>query len=373
MNQTPWIGRTALPQTGPDIMVQPYRTGYETPQPRRSSYDHRSASPMPAPAPSRRHSQRAPQPSAPVQHPAWLQRAINSGYRLDPNGDRRYANPPLLSSDNNRSWTLDAQNAGYNIDTERMIIIPPRPEHQRRPSAASHDDGYSTTPEAGSIPSSRQRRGSDAMSRPTTPAATAPAPRRGILKRIFSTNDRAASTPPTEGRPRSGSQNRARPILHIPESEKMNYALHWQLLPYNAQSGKPRMYYDIRFPAEYASHVHDGQGHFPISRRELEKPATKKNLSYMTFTAWDLPIFDIEVHRHEGVRVCDVLERVYEHYQLVLTRTEKTLHRDRVERAQWYYEDRVRQELQRDPSYVDQVIVQPLSYHDFGLAQLCVP
>ena len=141
---------------------------------------------------------------------------------------------------------------------------------------------------------------------------------------------------------------------HVPTGEKMDYALHWQLLPYNAQSGKPRMYYDIRFPAEYASHVHDGQGHFPIARKELEKPATKKNLPYMTFTAWDLPIFDIEVHRHEGVRVCDVLERVYEHYQLVLTRTEKALHRDRVERAQPYYEERVRHERQRDPLYVDQ-------------------
>ncbi|KZV60882.1 hypothetical protein PENSPDRAFT_322306 [Peniophora sp. CONT] len=182
--QTPWMGRTRLPQTGPDIMIQPYRTGYETPPaPRRSSYDHRSASPMPGATTSRRPSQRASQTSPAVQHPPWLQRAIDSGYRLDPSADRRNANPPLLSSDNNRSWTLDAQNADYTIDTQRMVIIPPRPSHQRHVSDTSHGDGYSTSPEAASVSASRQRRGSDAVPRATTPATTAPAPRRGILKR----------------------------------------------------------------------------------------------------------------------------------------------------------------------------------------------
>ncbi|VDC00987.1 unnamed protein product [Peniophora sp. CBMAI 1063] len=165
--------------------------------------------------------------------------------------------------------------------------------------------------------------------------------------------DRAASS---ALRPGSDSQNRGRTILQVPENERMDYALHWQLLPKHQAkftSKKPRMHFDIRFPAEYASHVPDGKGHTPISRIYFEKPATMKNLSCMTFTNCNLPMFDIEVHRHEGVRVCDVLERVYEHYQLVLTRAEKRAHPERVERAQWYYEDRVRTELRLDPAYVD--------------------
>ncbi|KZV66140.1 hypothetical protein PENSPDRAFT_755931 [Peniophora sp. CONT] len=178
-------------------------------------------------------------------------------------------------------------------------------------------------------------------------------PPKGILKRIFS--DRPPSTRPTDTRPTgSASQtSQGRPILHIPESQKMDYALHWQLLPFNAASGKPRLYFDIRYAAEYATHVRDGQGHFNIPRRELEKLATKKGLPDMTFCAWDLPIFDIEVHRPDGVRVCDVFERMYENHQLVLTRTEKALHRDRVERAQPFYEERIRHERALNPAYVD--------------------
>ncbi|KZV66138.1 hypothetical protein PENSPDRAFT_689252 [Peniophora sp. CONT] len=127
LSQTPWTGGTRFPQTGPDIMVQPYRTGYETPPaPRRSSYDHRSNSPMPGATTSQRPSQDASQTSPAVQHPPWLQRAIDSGYRLDPSADRRNANPPLLSSDNNRSWTMDAQNADYTIDTQRITYNLPR-------------------------------------------------------------------------------------------------------------------------------------------------------------------------------------------------------------------------------------------------------
>ncbi|KZV60780.1 hypothetical protein PENSPDRAFT_759826, partial [Peniophora sp. CONT] len=283
------------------------------------------------------------------QHPAWLQRAIDSGYRLEPSADRRNAMAPLFSSDNNRSWTLDAQYANFTIDTQRMIILPPHL------SDTSHGDGDSPTSEASYVSTSHQRRDLYGVSRATTPTA-APAPRRGLLKRIFSSSDptRVTGTPPTDGRPKSTSQNsQGRPILHIPESQKMDYALQWQLLPFNAQSGKPRLYFDIRFASEYASYVRDGQGHFNIPRSELEKLATKKGLPDMTFCAWDLPIFDIEVHRPEGVRVCDVLERIHENYQLVLTRTEKALHCDRVDRAQSFYEERVRHERALNPAYAD--------------------
>ncbi|KZV60781.1 hypothetical protein PENSPDRAFT_693966 [Peniophora sp. CONT] len=44
---------------------------------------------------------------------------------------------------------------------------------------------------------------------------------------------------------------------------------------------------------------------------------------------------------------------MHENYQLVLTRTEKALHRDRVERAQPFYEERVRHERALNPAYVD--------------------
>ena len=130
--------------------------------------------------------------------------------------------------------------------------------------------------------------------------------------------------------------------------------LHWQLLPYDdLDLDRPRLYFDIRYSLSNAFHVRDGRG-IPIKEMYLNRLATRRALTQMTFTLKGIPGRTIVVHRPQGVRVRDVLERIQQLLQDPLTLGEKRADfRGCVTRSRPHYEERVRQERLVDDSYVD--------------------
>lgn len=127
-------------------------------------------------------------------------------------------------------------------------------------------------------------------------------------------------------------------------------------------------YFDVRFGPE---HINGCIGDVNVSwpdcvcvtigsrtfdQNALWRPVTKSNTPHVSIVLPDqgwLPERTIAVNRSDGVRVYDVYDAIHKAYQPVLTPSEKAGFSERAALHQPFYEERVRLERSRNPSYID--------------------
>jgi hypothetical protein len=130
------------------------------------------------------------------------------------------------------------------------------------------------------------------------------------------------------------------PAVAPPDPNRRDdYALHWQLLPYDPHGRHPRLLFNIMHPVAYAMHG-DQSGWRPITSVERNKPACRTMLDDMTFFAKEFPDFKIEAHRAGGVVVGDVLDAIHETFQVPLTRRQMEAMRAEIAHARPWFEHR---------------------------------
>jgi len=99
--------------------------------------------------------------------------------------------------------------------------------------------------------------------------------------------------------------------------------LHWQLLPYRKEIGKPQLRFDITLPITHLCFTTTSYPR-PLRKADLDKPAADEQLEEMTIECERLPSWFIRVKPKNGICCRDVFEAIFRTYNEVLTEAERS-------------------------------------------------
>ena len=97
--------------------------------------------------------------------------------------------------------------------------------------------------------------------------------------------------------------------------------LHWQMLPYMKQFGKPQLRFDITLPVTHVCFTTSSYPQ-PLRKADLDKPAAPELLEEMTIECENLPSWFICIKSSNGIRCRDDFEAIFRTYNEVLTEAE---------------------------------------------------